>query len=173
MAKSKKNTKLTFISKFSKQQIIIALVFILGFGGFGVYKLIKSYAYTDLGGGGSYTATPMVNFKNVAIKACRANIGSVSFTYYNYNTYPVKVSQYHPNFYVPMAETSLTAISSSTVSVNDDYYHLGSHTDSIKLTVENKTSNNNPESTLYSFNRDSLQYCSIGVKAPQEVNKPE
>ena len=44
MAKSKKNTKLTFLSKFSKQQIIIALVFILGFGGFGVYKLAFSSA---------------------------------------------------------------------------------------------------------------------------------
>lgn len=52
MAKTKKNTKLKsgFLAKFSKQQIIIALVFILGFGGFGVWKLVLSQAAVGVNG---------------------------------------------------------------------------------------------------------------------------
>ncbi len=45
--------KLSAFSRFSKKQIIIALVFILGFGGFGVYKLAFS------GAAPPKTATPV------------------------------------------------------------------------------------------------------------------
>jgi hypothetical protein len=44
MAKSKKKAKLSRFSRFSKQQMILATVFILGFGGIGGYYIIKSYA---------------------------------------------------------------------------------------------------------------------------------
>jgi hypothetical protein len=46
MAKSKKKAKLSAFSRFSKQQLIVALVFILSFGSFGVYTIIRSYAAT-------------------------------------------------------------------------------------------------------------------------------
>lgn len=45
MAKSKKKAKSAF-SRFSKQQLIVAGIFILGFGGFGVWKLAFSSAAT-------------------------------------------------------------------------------------------------------------------------------
>lgn len=44
MAKSKKTKKLGLLSRFSKQQLIITSVFVLGFGGLGVWKLAFSSA---------------------------------------------------------------------------------------------------------------------------------
>lgn len=44
MAKSKKKTKLSAFSRFSKKQLIIAGIFILGFGGFGIWKVAFSSA---------------------------------------------------------------------------------------------------------------------------------
>lgn len=46
MTKTKKKTKVSVLSLFRKPQLMIAMVFVLGFGGFGVYKLAFSSAAT-------------------------------------------------------------------------------------------------------------------------------
>ncbi|MBI1857477.1 hypothetical protein HYS01_04395 [Candidatus Saccharibacteria bacterium] len=44
MTKTKKKTKVSVLSRLRKPQMMIAMVFVLGFGGFGVYKLAFSSA---------------------------------------------------------------------------------------------------------------------------------
>lgn len=46
MAKSKNKTKLSVFSQVNKQKLLIALIFVIGFGGFGVWKLAFSKAAT-------------------------------------------------------------------------------------------------------------------------------
>ncbi|MBI1857283.1 hypothetical protein HYS01_03335 [Candidatus Saccharibacteria bacterium] len=46
MTKTKKKTKVSVLSRLRKPQMMIAMVFVLGFGGFGVYKLAFSSAAT-------------------------------------------------------------------------------------------------------------------------------
>jgi hypothetical protein len=46
MAKAKKTSKSSWFSRFSNQQIIVVTIFVLAFGGLGIYKLAFSSAAT-------------------------------------------------------------------------------------------------------------------------------